>query len=75
MVMQEDGADVDRLLNSLNMCRTCSHAKIAHSGTDKYCLDVALTVDGHIHLCSCKEYIPKENLAFLEYKYGKKEGK
>lgn len=71
----KDEEQFDRFYQSLNKCRTCSHVRMTHSGIEKCCLDVTLTVKGKPLLCLCKEYIPQENLEYLEYKYGKKKGK
>lgn len=70
-----DNEEFSRFLKSLNKCRVCEHVRIVHSTLDKICLDVQLFKNGKAKMCSCKEYVPKENLEYLEYKYGKKKGK
>jgi hypothetical protein len=67
--------EFERYLKSLNKCRICAHPRIAHPGVGKWCLDVTLTATGNTKMCSCREYVPNENLEFLEYKYSKKKYK
>lgn len=48
-------------------CRACSHYYLGHtnsSGERDACI-FGFT------LCPCKEFLPKDNLEFLEYKYEK----
>lgn len=54
----------------INRCRICNHAH-THGG-ESGCYDTTgLTID--YVACLCQEYVPQDNLEFLEYLLKKKE--
>jgi len=68
----------DVFLKALGPCRTCGHHKIAH--TLKYknrktelCLDARLDSKAVYRRCPCKQFVPKDNLEFLEWAAQNKE--
>jgi hypothetical protein len=71
--------EMARFQKALTPCRGCNHPKMAHSflgpfkGTGK-CVDARVTVSGMYKQCTCRNFEPKDNLEFLEYKYDKKKG-
>jgi len=53
---------------SFEKCRSCKHSYISHTDIEhnpSLCQNV---VAGN---CRCPEFLPQDNLAFLEYKYVK----
>jgi hypothetical protein len=69
---EEEGA---RFEKALAPCRNCNHAKLPHLLIQNKCVDGTLNVTGHYEQCSCRNFEPKDNLEYLEYKYDKKKGK
>jgi len=58
--------ETTRIFNALSkICRVCSHIKFLH--LQKGCTDQILSKEGKLYLCNCKEYIPKDNIEYLEY--------
>lgn len=53
----------------LKKCRTCSHA---HLAGQEVCIDNFYSGSIYPVTCGCKEYIPKDNLEYMEWKYNKK---
>ena len=60
------------VLPDLKRCRSCNHAHIAG---EQGCIDYSLGFQNSVVFvpCTCKEYLPKDNLEFLEYLSKKKE--
>lgn len=53
---------------SFSLCRTCRHYYLSHTDIGhepSFCHNI-------IRSCKCKEFLPEDNLEFLEYKYGKR---
>lgn len=48
-------------------CRACEHSYISHTDIAHNPSVCGYVVNGP---CRCSEFIPKDNLEFLEYKYG-----
>ena len=73
-----DAEEMDRFRKALAPCRSCSHPKMAHSFLKSErgrCVDAKLNAAGQFKECSCKNFEPKDNLEFLEFKYdAKKKG-
>ena len=66
-------AEVDTLEKALRKCRKCNHVKVAH--LRRVCLEAEIIgSDKHI-CCKCIEFVPLDNLDYLEYKYSKNGGK
>lgn len=70
----------ERLINAIKRCRFCDHVQMAHKYLPKYsetvcCLDTSLSSKGEYQACSCKEFAPKDNLEFLQWKHDKKKEK
>ena len=57
-----------------DQCRNCEHFWDDHSHcSPKICCYGEINTLGYVELtCHCKEYIPGDNLEFLEWKYGRK---
>jgi hypothetical protein len=53
---------------SFDLCRTCSHYYLSHTDIEHKPSFCHTTVDR----CKCQEYVPKENLEYLEWKYERK---
>lgn len=54
-------------------CRTCDHYSLSHTDErylKSYCHMVYDEVQKH-NPCRCSEFLPKDNLEFLEYLYEK----
>lgn len=58
-------------------CRTCKHSRFLHEGLSSkhFCLDSIITQNHEVQWCKCKEFIPADNLDYLEWKYTQKKGK
>ena len=58
----------------IKRCRSCNHA---HIEGNTGCIDYSLDFQNSVVFvpCSCKEYLPKDNLEYLEYLDKKKENK
>jgi len=53
---------------NFSSCRVCSHYYLSHTDEDfnlSYCRNL-------VDRCKCKEFLPKDNLEYLEYEYGKR---
>jgi len=50
-------------------CRSCKHNYISHTDFAHNKSACQYAVNGN---CKCKEFLPQDNLAFLEYKYDKR---
>lgn len=58
-------------LPNYKKCRSCNHA---HLVENQGCIEVTgLSNSVYFAVCSCKEYVPQDNLEFLEYLSKKKE--
>jgi hypothetical protein len=55
-------------LYNFEKCRTCLHFYISHTDVKYNASACQNIVDGN---CSCVEFLPQDNLEFLEYKYGR----
>ena len=66
-----DPEEVARFEKAFKHCRTCDHIKIAHCGTAKgkvdRCLDSKLTNKEVHESCTCLQFVPKDNLEYLEW--------
>jgi len=64
-----DREEVERMQKAMRPCRTCGHIRMAHSKTGRrtLCLDATLTNKEKYNPCTCKVFIPKDNLEFLEW--------
>ena len=78
--MTDSNADieiVDRLTRSLSVCRTCAHVLMSHIFIGlkkiKYCVDAFVNELGEYKKCSCEQFIPKDNLEYLEWAQQNKE--
>ena len=60
-----------RVVPNLKRCRSCSHAHLAEQSG---CIDQEGWNTIFVS-CTCKEYVPSDNLEYLEYLYKKKENK
>lgn len=52
---------------NFNLCRSCKHYYLSHTDEDfalSFCHNLA-------DRCKCKEFLPKDNLEFLEQMYEK----
>lgn len=61
--------------DDLDTCRTCYHFRFLHISEYKeptYFMFDQRCDPQTDHGCDCKEYIPKDNLQYLEYLYDKK---
>lgn len=56
---------------SFDTCRSCKHSYISHTDFNNQNCLCQYVIDG---ACQCLEYLPEDNLEFLEYKYGRKLG-
>ena len=56
---------------SFDKCRSCQHSYLSHTDLNSQNCLCQYVVDG---ACQCPEYLPEDNLEFLEYKYGRKLG-
>jgi hypothetical protein len=54
---------------SFDKCRTCKHSYVSHTDIIHNPSVCQYVVNGS---CRCKEFLPKDNLEFLEYKYAKR---
>jgi len=54
---------------SFDKCRTCQHSFISHTTADHKPCACQFLVYGS---CRCVEFLPQDNLEFLEYKYAKR---
>jgi len=70
-----DDEEILRFQKAFAKCRYCNHPKMIHSLIPKRCVDARLKADGTYKQCRCKNFEPKDNLEFLEYRYDKKKGK
>jgi hypothetical protein len=69
-----DGSEAQRYEAALRKCRTCDHAKMTHSNLSKgRCIDAVLTNKEQYKPCTCIDFIPKDNLEYLEWASKKKE--
>lgn len=72
VIDEEEGL---RFQKALARCRNCNHIKMIHSFLNcnkSNCIDYKVDVAGKSKRCKCKEYLPKDNLEFLEYKLDEK---
>ena len=53
---------------SFEKCRTCKHSYISHTDFKHEPINCQNVVHGS---CRCIEFLPQDNLKFLEYKYAK----
>jgi hypothetical protein len=72
-----DNEEMVRFQKALTPCRNCNHPKMTHSFLGMFkgigkCVDAKVTANGTYNQCYCKEFLPKDNLEYLEYKYDKK---
>jgi hypothetical protein len=57
-------------------CRTCNHLKITHDNASGVCLDNVLKVEREmLSRCKCEEFIPLDNVDYLEWEYDQKSKK
>jgi ribosomal protein L32 len=71
-----DDEEFDRFEKALAKCRNCGHIRMSHILKIKKflkCVDAKLDAAGTYTACSCKNYEPKDNLEYLEFKYNNKE--
>ena len=54
---------------NFDRCRSCKHSYISHTDFDHKPARCQNIIDGS---CRCTEFEPKDNLEFLEWKYGRK---
>jgi hypothetical protein len=70
-----DPEENERFRKGLSKCRTCDHVMIAHNNSNS-CMDARLTNKEVYSRCICTQFIPKDNLEFLEWAAeNKKKGK
>ncbi len=65
-----DKEEVERLERSFSKCRSCDHPLISHSflkPNNGKCGDASVKPTGEYNGCTCKLFIPKDNLEFLEW--------
>lgn len=55
---------------SFDKCRSCKHSYISHTGIAYKPSTCQYMVNGN---CKCPEFLPEDNLEFLEYKVSRKE--
>ena len=74
-----DPEEVARFQKAFRHCRTCDHIQIAHAakakGREGRCLDSKLTNKEVHESCTCTQFIPKDNLEYLEWVAANKEKK
>lgn len=54
---------------NFNKCRVCKHSFISHTDFNHKPSTCQNIING---TCRCVEFLPSDNLEFLEYKYGKR---
>jgi hypothetical protein len=57
-----------RNTRSFEKCRTCGHFYLSHTDVEHDPSRCQNLVNGN---CRCVEFLPQDNLEFLEYKYGR----
>ena len=57
-----------RNAKSFDKCRACNHSYISHTDFNRQNCLCQYVVDGN---CRCLEFLPSDNLEFLEMRYGK----
>lgn len=70
---------MDDISLDLDCCRTCGHMRFLHyapenafEGQGVFQHEQSLRCDPQTdHGCDCKEYIPEDNLDYLEWRYNK----
>ena len=55
---------------SFEKCRTCNHSYISHTDIAHVPSTCQYVIGGS---CRCIEFLPQDNLEFLEYKYAKQQ--
>jgi hypothetical protein len=53
---------------SFDLCRVCKHYYLSHTDIahqPSFCHNITMS-------CKCKEFLPEDNLEFLEYEYRKR---
>ena len=71
-----EGSEEQRFMQALAKCRTCKHVKMAHSflkSRKDTCIDSILSRAGKQQQCSCIQYVPADNLAYLEWRNEQKQ--
>ena len=57
---------------NFQLCRTCEHYFISHMvKSDGTIFCQWMNSSFYPNSCKCKEFLPKDNLEFLEWEYGK----
>jgi hypothetical protein len=54
---------------NFDRCRVCNHSYLSHTDFKNIPSKCQYIVDGN---CKCVEFLPQDNLEFLEYKYAKR---
>ena len=73
MGRKKDKKFVEALLRMSKPCRNCGHQRYSHA-LDAKCIDAATShrLDEDIYMCSCYEFIPLDNLDYIEYQAEKR---
>lgn len=60
-------------IRNFELCRSCNHFFLSHTTIYNHPSHCHILIDPDFknRPCKCSEFLPKDNLKFLEYKYDK----
>jgi hypothetical protein len=64
-MQKKDKIFIENLQKSNKQCRNCKHRKIWHPKNK--CIDLTIINKYEFKCCKCKEFIPGDNLDYIEY--------